>query len=346
MVVAFVYWLTARILSLDLFSDKGTMIQVLGYHDLKAWINGSKAMSQLTKWDFTLSKDKCTGSVEDLILDLKGLAKKWTFQEELSVGEDGKEYAHYQGRLSLQKKERLSGLRKLVSESLFETAHWSPTSNAGSKTGFDYVMKEQTRVDGPWMDTDAERPFIKDSVKEIITLYPWQQSVVEMSRLIDRRTVNIIYDTVGNNGKSTLVDYMKAYQMATKLPMTRDYKDIVQMACCIAIDKGRKDPSLKCWMVDMPRALDKKALGGFFSAIETLKGGDLFDMRYKFKEYTINEPIVWCFTNELPDTSLLSKDRWQIWTIDEGHLVNKTTELMEKQIVRVLTTPQGGCPLN
>ena len=75
--------------------------------------------------------------------------KKWTFQ--LERGEKtGK--LHFQGRFSLKSKTRLTGLVKLLPK-----AHFSVTSNE-NRTNCFYVEKEDTRIKGPWRDTDKKKP--------------------------------------------------------------------------------------------------------------------------------------------------------------------------------------------
>jgi hypothetical protein len=68
-------------------------------------------------------------------------------------------------------------------------------------------------------------------------------------------------------------------------------------------------------MIDMPRAIKKDKLNGFYSAIESLKDGYAFDDRYKFVEKIFDSPCIWVFTNTYPDTDLLSEDRWKFWHV-------------------------------
>lgn len=270
--------------------------------------------SPLATWDMTLSKEFCSDYM-CIIRDLESISKKWVFQEELS--ENG--YEHFQIRFSLIKKKRKSALVKLLQETEgLQTGSVSPTSNAGVGKGFQYTMKLDTRVAGPWADTDPEPQFIQRSTLRIKELYPWQKRVEASTKVEELRKVNILMDASGNTGKSTLVKVLEARRLAVKLPLTRDYKDIIQMAHGIAVGLTRKDTSLGCFMVDMPRGIAKKDMAGFYSAIETLKDGNLFDMRYKFNKYMIDEPVVWIFTNQLPDLELLSRDRWVIWEIDQS----------------------------
>ena len=69
--------------------------------------------------------------------------------------------------------------------------------------------------------------------------------------------------------------------------------------------------------------MNKDRLNGIYTAIEQIKKGKLFDLRYKYKEYWIDAPQIWVFSNIEPDISMLSKDRWRLWAIsDDKELVS------------------------
>lgn len=99
---------------------------------------------ELNDFDFWLKLDK-----DKIDLFLQEHCKKWAFQ--LERGKKTGRY-HFQGRFSLKEKTRLSGLVKLL-----PGAHFSKTSNENRTNTF-YVEKTDTRVDGPWKDTDKKKP--------------------------------------------------------------------------------------------------------------------------------------------------------------------------------------------
>jgi len=87
-------------------------------------------------------------------------------------------------------------------------------------------------------------------------------------------------------------------------------------------------PKLGAYFIDLPRAIRKDKLSGLFSGIETIKGGFAYDPRYEFKSEDFDSPYICVFSNIVPDLSMLSLDRWNIWTINDKHeLVKFTTEL-------------------
>jgi len=265
--------------------------------------------SPIYHFDFTLPKDELDHTT---IIDIlyPGIVKKYCFQ--LEQGDSG--YLHYQGRISLVKKRRLNEILKVV-KPLLEKIHLSITSNNGLENNF-YVMKNDTRIEGPWADSDEKPVYIPRQIREIKNLHPWQEKVLELSLLWDTRSINIIHDTEGNIGKSTLATYMGVNKLGKQIPYCNDYKDIMRMVMDM--------PTSSCYLIDMPRAICKDKLFQMYSAIETIKSGYAYDDRYHFKEKYFDCPNIWVFTNVLPDPGLLSTDRWKYWRINAGEL--KTAE--------------------
>jgi len=253
-------------------------------------------------YDFTLWAKDHKGSPAPVTVstlrDRLGLiAKKWTFQlEDAGSGE------HYQGRFSLK-------IKKRIGEFDLFNAHLSRTSCENMNNMF-YVTKEETRIGGPWSDSDI---YIPKQVREIYQLRPWQTAIYDNIGIWDTRTINVIYDTIGNIGKSTLVGYLccKTNDVAT-IPALNNYKDIMGMVLGM--------PTKKMYLIDMPRGMDKSNQGEFFSAIEHIKNGHAFDLRYTYKEKWFDCPNIWVFTNVMPSLGLLSSDRWKLWRVSHGIL--------------------------
>lgn len=236
----------------------------------------------------------------------KDVSKKWCFQYEEGSETNRK---HFQGRLSLKVKKREIEFIKSIPQNL-KGMHISITSKENVKNNF-YVLKEDTRVSGPWSSEDKE-VYIPRDVRKIKDFYSWQNTVLDLCKKEEDRIVNIIYDPHGNNGKSTLIRYCMVHQIGRKLPLCNDYKDLMRMVMDM--------PDSNNYFIDMPRAIGKERLYQFYGAIEEIKSGYAFDDRYSFKEKIFDPPNVFIFTNQLPDQGLLSKDRWVIWTIVDNEL--------------------------
>lgn len=249
-------------------------------------------------WDFTAFTDNA-----DQVKELLGKhCKKWCFQLERAPG-TGR--LHMQGRMSLKVKERLQGV-----VARFAGWHLSITANENKHNTF-YVTKEESRVAGPWNDTD-EVLYIPRQVRGIV-LKPWQQHILDDAGVWNTRTINIIYDVTGNIGKTTLCTYVGAHRFGRKIPFSNDFRDIMRMVMDC--------PQSKLYLFDMPRAIRKDQLNQFFSAVEEIKNGYVFDDRYRFRERYFDSPNIWIFTNVLPDFGMLSADRWCVWRVVDDNLV-------------------------
>ena len=237
----------------------------------------------VTRWDFTLKAEGL--DIDELKARIKEDCKKWCFQ--LEEGESG--YKHFQGRVSLKVKARKG-------PQWYPAVRWSVTSNANKENDF-YVMKSETRIDGPWSDQDKYIPRQVRGIK----LYPWQQRILEDRLDFDTRTINIVYDTAGNKGKSTLCTYAGSKGLARRIPILESYKDFMRMVM--------DTPKSSLYLVDFPRGLSKGNCVSFWGAIETLKDGYAYDDRYNFREEYFDSPNIWVFCNKLPDFELLSRAR-------------------------------------
>ena len=136
-------------------------------------------------------------------------------------------------------------------------------------------------------------------------MYPWQAQVDAMALEEDDRSIKLIYDRLGNNGKSILSEYLEYKRVALEIPPMRVMKDIMQF--CMSF------PTHKTYLVDMPRAMKKDKLGEFYAGLECLKNGYLYDKRYGAKKRRIDRPQVIVFTNALPVWDFMSSDRWEVW---------------------------------
>lgn len=260
------------------------------------------AKNECCTWDFTISKEGNDNS--KINKSLKEWCKKWVYQ--LEEGKGG--YKHYQGRLSLKLKTRSPPIFILG-------MHYSVTSKANMDNDF-YVIKEDSRIDGPWSSEDPEI-YIPLQYRDI-TLYPYQKMILDSRLNFDPRKINLIYDKKGNKGKSTVASIGELLYNAIDLPPVNDAKELIQVMANICIDTNNRHPGLV--FIDMPRAMNKESLCGMYTAIEQIKKGKLYDMRYHYKAYWIDSPQIWVFTNIEPNMDWLSADRWNIYTIKNNTL--------------------------
>lgn len=219
--------------------------------------------------------------------DLDTWCKKWVFQEELSA--EG--YAHYQGVCTLRVKHRLNEVKNMFGDKIhFERCKgWWQSEK--------YCTKTDTRVAGPWTNNTPPMPFVQ-------TLRNWQQQVVDIygeQRDHDTRTINWIYDIIGNTGKSELVRYLAMKHAATVLTAGK-HADLAYAVPTTA--------TLVCF--DFARTLEGRIP---YQPMESIKNGMIFSPKYASGMKMFKSPVVMCFANFLPTFASLSLDRWNILEI-------------------------------
>lgn len=276
--------------------------------------------SPIAVWDFRVTCGVLTPT--DIFTSLEGIAKMFTFQ--LEEGDSG--YRHYQGRLSLIKKRRIAEkhiILSLFDGKPFKPEYLAPTVNSNALKGdLFYVMKEDTRIDGPWTEKDVPKEiYVPAQYRNVSVdmLYPFQQTIWNsvVNYRVDSRTINLLYCPKGNKGKLTIAHMCRLLQGCLVIPaIINDAKELVQVACDMCMDRELRNP--KAVFIDMPRAINKERLYGLYSAVETIKDGYLYDCRHHFKSWDIDSPQVWVFTNKEPDLSMLSQDRWNVFVLDEN----------------------------
>lgn len=264
--------------------------------------------SKCAVYDFRANFDYY--DVDKLKVWLRANTKKWVFQ--LEQGDSG--YKHWQGRFSLIKKREKHNVLKLFAD-IKAPNYLEPTTNEEAKKGsFFYVLKEDTRILGPFKDTDpSEQPtadYIPTHLRNL-TLRDWQQMIIDSKKKRNIRKVNYVFDPVGNHGKSYVASVAELYHGGIDMPPINDFEKLIATLCNICMDQNIRDPGLI--FIDMPRAQRKDQLYGMYSAIEQIKKGKLYDMRHHYKCWWIEIPEVWVFANVLPDMQALSLDRWKLW---------------------------------
>lgn len=273
---------------------------------------------QSAVYEFTLFKEQFNEDGERIrgpfeVSDVASMCchtcKKFTFQLE-ACPSNGR--LHYQGRLSLVKKTTAACAAKLFPDSGIKLL---PTATDNITGAPFYVLKVQTRVDGPWTEKDFEDPptkhFKRYRFLEDDELYPWQTEVLDLFQKYQEREVNMIIDPTGSCGKTSLARKCLQKNLSVKFFKAIDsMKDLMQavMSCGKFYD---------CYCFDVPRGLKKTHLSSFFAGVESLKDGYAYDHRHKFKDAWFDPPTIWIFSNKRPNIKYLSKDRWTLWRIGD-----------------------------
>lgn len=283
-------------------------------------------------FDVTISVAKSSVHYLDIVERLKKVFKEWVFQRELTSSG----YDHWQVRGKLYKPKSDAAAVHAFREVLWNGS-WSRTSSGVHQgKSFNYQMKLDTHKEGPWSSKDpalADPPVLTRQLRKFYAhveetgMYPWQSSVEALIKREEDREIICIVEPGGNNGKSVFCEHLEYTQVAYEIPPVTVMEDLMAIALCIAAQK--------CYLVDMPRAMKKDKLAGFYAGLECLKNGTMYDKRYSFKKRRIDRPQIVVFTNTPPDKELLIADRWLIFYILHHELVPESVVLGEKHLTSV-----------
>lgn len=276
-------------------------------------------------WDFTLNQDQ-KGDIlepEKVTARLQEKCKRWGCQLEMS-NQTG--YIHYQGRVSLKDKQRLSTVGDHLLPG-WSGVHFSRTSKAcaSGDNFYNYVMKLDTCVAGPWCDKDPEfEEWPEDWLPEPLENRPWQDFITNsLTDRANRRTINFVWDPTGGSGKSTLYAMARkkignrAFRLDTHLPvreMCLSFTNyILEMPKKIRLTKAT------AIFVDMPRSgIEDKKL---WYTLELIKSGEMTETRYSTKRVTFMKPHIWVFANWKPELKALTRDRWNLYKMINGDMI-------------------------
>lgn len=207
------------------------------------------------------------------------------------IGEGGT--PHLQCRFVFKTEKTIQTLRNQFGAKKGHEVHFTPTH----VRDFNYCEKEG-RFYRSW-----EGPISKFVD---LALRPWQEDFIKKFKATDDRTVLVVYDPYGNNGKTWLSKFMQATRQAQYVPPLSEAQDLM----AFALEKQAHG-----YVFDMPRSDTIKQKKGMWSAVEQIKNGYLYDKRYKYRDTWTEPPKVAVFCNDLPEPNLLSFDRWQVYKL-------------------------------
>lgn len=244
-------------------------------------------------WVFTLNN--YTEQEYTQIKSLVGVSKGIVGKE---VGENGT--PHLQGTITFKKAYRLTALKKLLPR-----AHWEACKAVDAS--WNYCMK-----DGSWEklgnQVTVTTRVIVDDLKKISfgDLTEKSKKLVEAINELpdDFRTINWIYDAVGNSGKTLISKYYNDNYEDVLVVCGKG--DRIKHSITSYCESTRRSPKLIIW--DLPR--DTKHIS--YTGLEEVKNGLFFNTRYEAKIVRYNPPKIVVFANFLPDECALSSDRWNI----------------------------------
>lgn len=256
---------------------------------------------QLYVWDLTVYNYSFDSLMEWAIEN----TKRFEGQEEINPKTQNE---HFQARVSLFDKKRVKEIPNSIN------GHFTITSKKNIDNNF-YVFKNPSKKpDG--FEIRYNYKDVKVETKQLgmfktYQLRNYQDKILNMCSQFDMRSIDLIFDPIGNIGKSIFSEYCEYKGLVEEIPPYRLMDDIFQWVCT--------RPIKKAYFIDFPRGMKKDKLGDLYAGIEIIKNGCAFDKRYSGKKIRFDRPRVFVFTNILPEFQLMSRDRWNVWQITEDY---------------------------
>lgn len=234
-------------------------------------------------WSFRFTFEK-VGSWDQLISTLKKVADSARFQHER--GDKGQN--HYQGVFHIEDRKRVNSIRPFFEDEyptlMFPDIDYLRVSRV-VKAAERYVMKEETRIDGPWeFGMPQTLKLIKDDM-----LYKWQKEIIEIIKEEpDNRSIYWFWGGYGI-GKTQFCKYLSAKYGA--IPLEGEKRHIFAVVM--------KNQTCKLFIMPLCKDDDKPS----YRAIEKVKDG--YFMSHFGTENTgpvvMNSPHIIIFANCEPD---------------------------------------------
>lgn len=137
-------------------------------------------------------------------------------------------------------------------------------------------------------------------------LFKWQLKIIDiLKEEPNDRNIYWFYDEEGNCGKSVFSKFLVIKHDA--LVLSGKASDM-KYAISEYINKYGYGPEKI--IIDLPRSFNKSFLS--YQGIEEIKNGLFFSGKFESKMVCYNSPHLIIFSNEYPNISKLSKDRWVI----------------------------------
>lgn len=220
------------------------------------------------------------------------------------VGEE-KKTPHIQGFIEFNSGVYFSKMKKD-----YPTAHIE-SAKGTLKANFDYCSKENNYVTN--IDLRSAKDKLRDMVLEDeykdVYWYNWQNEIINMvSEKPDKRKIFWYWEKDGNIGKSYLCKYLA---LKFDVIIAEGKKDNIFNQVNKALEEGKLP---KVILLDIPRTVNDYVNYG---AIEQLKNGMMYSGKYEGGQCIFPIPHVICFSNEEPNYTAMSRDRWSVTELQQ-----------------------------
>lgn len=147
---------------------------------------------------------------------------------------------------------------------------------------------------------------------------PWQKEILnEIETTPDSRHIVWYYDPFGNAGKTFIAKHLGQYKGAFVSTRANAYH--VATALDEFIKQNGKD-SILVVIFNFSRQQENHKI---YQALEELKDGMMTSEKYKGRTLYFNHPHLICMANYIPDVNSMTKDRWDIRTLQNDIVVKR-----------------------
>ena len=271
-------------------------------------------------WSVTLSQNyNALPSVDRTKVILAEFSKQWCFQLEKG---SKLEKLHYQCRMILEEPQMLATMLHCFECRGFNVhdVTFLPESNKSIEQGglSFYVMKDDTRVDGPWCDPTYKPPKPPDWIPEMCQTIrdhprPWMSSLLtKLAGPAHHRKIIWICTLhgLGGVGKSLFTTYLEAANIACYLG---DGTPIQLKEGTIA------EGEWPAYTLDLPKTFaHDNRLGDYINTLETIKNGFIKTAMHGKRKKLMMErrPHVIGFANIHPPFGMMTEGRFEVYTVD------------------------------
>jgi len=260
-----------------------------------------KQPSGVVKYCFTLNNYK-SNEIINITEHLKKFCYKFLFQTEIGLCNTD----HLQGSFWLNKKMRITEFKQWPYG--MGKAHYEAMKN--EQAAINYCNK----TDNTLLYFPAGKRVnwgFPAEINILSTLFSWQEDVKNKAMgAPDGRTIHWIFETTGGVGKSAFCKYMYVKHNSLVIQGGK-LADIMNIIFNTNMDK------VNSMFIDVPRNNGNKIS---YNAVECILNGMITNTKYETGTKVFNPPNIFVFSNFMPDTSCLSKDRWKIYNIKNNNL--------------------------
>ena len=158
-----------------------------------------------------------------------------------------------------------------------------------------------------------------------ITLRSWQEQALQLITSPTERKIIWLTGRQGNEGKSWFQCYIEAYygfHRVTRIDLRIGHANICQVL------KKQSLASIDIFLFNDSRSVAGDKLN-FYRILEDIKDGLATTSKYNNDNIRFKTPnTLLVFSNIFPNTKKLSRDRWEIYDINEDELVNVSEKVI------------------